>query len=124
MRASASARAEPNLYGLVQALNFNELLTCDLTQKASATFGYEPPSLIPLNFTNLLPQNGVVGIAVSSADDGTGGGGGGGATPVPGPSTWALMLTGFTGLSDVPKNCNCKSIGLLLDLSVAEPQRD
>jgi hypothetical protein len=71
-------------------------LTYDLTQDPIANSGYSSSSLIPLNFTNVLPQNSIVSIAVLSPDDGSGGGGG---TSVPEASTWALMLVGFAGLS-------------------------
>ena len=56
------------LYGLVRTGSFNELLTYDLSKPGS--FGYDPNSLLPLNFTNLLPQNSIVAIAVD-ADSGT-----------------------------------------------------
>jgi hypothetical protein len=56
--------------------------------------GYDPDSLIPLNFTNLLPQNSIVAIAVPLSSDETGGGG----ATAPEPSTSALMIVGFAGL--------------------------
>jgi PEP-CTERM motif len=60
--------------------------------------GFQPDYLIPLDFnTNIIPQNSIIGISLSSPDDGNGGGGGG-ATPVSEPSTWALMLIGFAGI--------------------------
>jgi hypothetical protein len=46
-----------------------------------------------LDFTNLLPQNSIVGIAVSSPD----GTGGGRSVAAPEPSTSALMIVGFAG---------------------------
>ena len=51
-----------NLYGLITTPNFNELTTYDLTQTGG--FGYDATSVIPLNITNLLPQNSITSIAV------------------------------------------------------------
>jgi hypothetical protein len=87
------------LYGLISTPGFDELITYDLTQDPFATGGYISSTLAPLNFTNLLPADSLIGIAVSSPDAGTGGGGGGGgATSAPEPSTWALMLIGFASI--------------------------
>ena len=74
-----------NLYGLIQTSGFNELITYDLTQAGG--FGYDATSIIPLNITNLLPQNSIVGIAISNAD--------GGSSVVPEASTWAMMIVGL-----------------------------
>jgi hypothetical protein len=63
--AQGAAAQSSNLYGLVQTPNFNELLTYDLTQNPFATNGYQPSTLAPLTFTNLLPQNSITSIASS-----------------------------------------------------------
>ncbi len=94
-----------NLYGLIRTSGFNELITYDLTQ--SGGFGYGAQSLTPLNITNLLPQNSIIGIALSSSD---GGGGPGGSVAVPEPSTWAMMVVGFFGLGLVRRGGWCAGI--------------
>ena len=56
------------LYGLVRTPDFNELLTYDLTQDLTGQSGYEASRLRGLNFTDQLPQNSIVSIAVEGTD--------------------------------------------------------
>ncbi len=81
------------LYGLITTPAFNELIAYDLTQLGR--FGYDAQSITPLNLSNLLPQNSIIGIALSSSDHG--GAGGGSESGVPELSTWAMMVVGFFG---------------------------
>jgi hypothetical protein len=76
------------LYGLVRTSGFNELLTYDLTQNPFTLGGYQASTLAPLNFTNLLPQNSVVSIAVFAPGDST-------SSAVPEPATWVMMVVGL-----------------------------
>ena len=84
------------LYGLIRTDRFNELTSYDLTQTGG--FGLDATDVLPLNITNLLPQNGIIAIAVP-ASTGTGGGtgpGGSGGGTVPEPSSIVLMMFGLT----------------------------
>ena len=82
-----------SLYGLIRTPGFNELITYDLGQTGG--FGYDATSVIPLNITNLLPQNSMIGIAVPSTEGGT--------SAVPEPATWAMMLVGLVGVGGLSR---------------------
>ena len=82
-----------SLYGLIRTSGFNELITYDLSQTGG--FGYDASSIIPLNITNLLPQNSIIGIAVPSTEGGT--------SVVPEPSSWAMMIVGLFGIGGLSR---------------------
>jgi hypothetical protein len=93
------------LYGLITTPGFNELTTYDLTQiNDPGFFGYVATSVAPLNITNLLPQNGITSIAVTSADTS-----GGGSTSVPEPSSWAMMTIGFFAIGSLVRRRKSRS---------------
>jgi hypothetical protein len=98
------------LYGLITTPGFNELTTYDLTQiNNSGFFGYDATSVAPLNITNLLPQNSIVGIAVTPADSG-----GGGSGSVPEPSGWAMMTIGFLSVGSLCRRRVSRRLGTVL----------
>jgi hypothetical protein len=59
--------AEPTLYGLIPTSTTSYLTTYDLNQTLSPFSGWQSNSLIPLEITNLLPQNGMTSIAVDKS---------------------------------------------------------
>jgi hypothetical protein len=54
------------LYGLVRTPNFEELVAYDLNQiNQPDFFGFDTEFIAPLDFTNLLPPDGIISISVS-----------------------------------------------------------
>jgi hypothetical protein len=94
----ASIAASGNtLYALSQRPEGDELLSYDLTQDISSSFTYLPNTILPIDTSILAPES-IVAIA---ADGTPSGGGGGGSTPVPEPSTYALMMIGVLALAAI-----------------------
>jgi hypothetical protein len=95
-----------NLYGLSKrAGGADEVLTYDLNQDRSLSIFYEPNTIGPLDESGLGPDT-----IASIATDGTpSSGGGGGATPVPEPSTYALMMLGVLALATL-KGCYLRPV--------------
>jgi predicted metal-dependent enzyme (double-stranded beta helix superfamily) len=88
-----------NLYALSKRPGSDEILTYDLNQALTfPSFTYEPNTIAPIDASALGPDT-IIAIATDGTPSGGAGGGGGGSTPVPEPSTYALMMIGVMALA-------------------------
>ncbi len=94
----AAEAASPSLYALSKRPDSVELLTYDLNGLTFPSFTYVPTTVASID-PSLLGADSIIAIATDGTPSSSGGGGGGGSTPVPEPSTYALMMIGMLALT-------------------------